>query len=453
MSPRCSGSLRPCRAWSGREHRRPGPVLGVRSVVDVRVPVLLSNLVSAPLQSHGPRAGIPTEPPPNWTQLGLGWFLYFSFGMVVSSLVPIITLLRRDLDISYTEMGIVLGAWQFVYIGAAAPAGILIDRIGPKKALAVGALVIALSALLRSLAEGFWVLFASVAVFGLGGPIVSIGLPKLVADWFTGAHRGLASGIYMTGSATGSVFVLALTHSVVLPWVGSWRATLVVYGIVAAISAGTWILFGRDSPQSISDRGEPREAGGNGAYRQVISHPAVLAVVIVGFAGFLANHGLRNWLPQVLEAGGESPVRAGWLSALPALTGILGSIFILRQASRRPGYRRPVTIALLLACGVGIAAIMFTDGWLLIAIIAIEGFCAAAVTPLMLNTLMETPRIGAKHIGAAAGLFFAVGEVGGTLGPVLLGVTADLTGSFMTGMLILASVMWIMVLPALRIRT
>jgi hypothetical protein len=66
----------------------------------------------------------------NWPQLALGWLLYFSFGMVVSSLVPIVTLLRRDLGLSYTEMGIVLGAWQLVYIGAAAPAGILSTALG-----------------------------------------------------------------------------------------------------------------------------------------------------------------------------------------------------------------------------------------------------------------------------------------------------------------------------------
>jgi hypothetical protein len=68
-----------------------------------------------------------------------------------------------------------------------------------------------------------------------------------------------------------------------------------------------------------------------------------------------------------------------------------------------------------------------------------------------MNTLMETPGIGARNMGAAAGLFFSVGEVGGTLGPVLLGLTADLTGSFTFGMLALALTMWVMVLPASRI--
>jgi fucose permease len=108
-------------------------------------------------------------------------------------------------------------------------------------------------------------------------------------------------------------------------------------------------------------------------------------------------------------------------------------------------------VALLFVIGVTIAAIMMTDGWLRVLVIALEGFCASALIPLMLNTLMETPSVGARNMGAAGGLFFAVGEVGGTLGPVLLGLTADMTGSFMSGMLILAAVMWTMLLPALRI--
>jgi cyanate permease len=392
------------------------------------------------------------EPRTNWTQLALGWLVYFSFGMVAVSLVPIVTSVREDLGITYTEMGIILGAWQFVYIGAAAPGGILIDRIGPKRALSIGAAIVALSGLLRVFADGFTPLFLAVALFGIGGPIISSGLPKLVADWFSGAKRGVASGIYVTGSSAGGVFVLATTHSFVLPLTGSWRSSLLFYAIVAVLVAAAWVVIGRDSPENIAERGRPASERPKGSYRQVILHPAVIVIIAVGFSGFLANHGLRNWLPQILEADGVSPSTAGLVGALPLLTGILGSIVVLPLASRGAGNRRPAAVALLFLTGATIAAIMFTDGWLRVFIVAVEGFCASAIIPLMLNTLMETPSVGAKNMGAAAGLFFAVGEVGGTLGPVVLGLTADLTGSFLSGMLMLAAVMWVMLLPALRIR-
>jgi cyanate permease len=382
--------------------------------------------------------------------LGLGWLIYFSFGMVMSSLVPIVTLLRDELGISFTQMGVILGAWQLVYIAAAAPSGLLIDRIGPKKALAIGALIIALSAFLRSYAEGFWSLFAAVALFGVGGPIVSIGLPKLVVDWFSGPNRGLASGIYITGPALGSVLVLASTHALILPLTGSWRLTLALYAVIALIVAALWVAFGRDSAENASDR--ERSGAFIGGYREVIFQPAVWTVIVVGFSAFLASHGLRSWLPQILEARGMSPALSGVLASLPALTGVLGSIFILGLASRGAGSRRRATLALLLVTGFCVAAITFLDGWALVAAIAVEGFCAAAIQPLMLYILMEMPSVGPRRMGTAAGIFFSVGEVGGTLGPVFMGLIADLTGSFAPGLLGIAAIMWIMLAPALRIR-
>jgi hypothetical protein len=106
----------------------------------------------------------------------------------------------------------------------------------------------------------------------------------------------------------------------------------------------------------------------------------------------------------------------------------------------------------LIASGLTILTIMVAEGWLLVAAIAVEGFCAAAFAPLMLNTLMEMPGVGARNTGAAAGLYFSVGELGGTIGPVLRGIAADVTGSFLTGMILVASIMFVTIFPALRIR-
>jgi cyanate permease len=388
----------------------------------------------------------------NWGMLALGWTIYFSFGMVMASLVPIVSIVKAELGLSYTQLGIIFGAWQLVFMGAAAPAGWLIDRFGPKRVLTVGALIMAISAIMRSFADGFPLLLAAVAFFGFGGPITAIGLTKLVADWFTGASRGIASGIYITGAAAGSAVVLALTHPVILPLTGGWRQAHYLYGAIAFAIALAWFLFGRDSPQSTSDRKATRQAKAKGSYRQVVTQPAVWLVIIVGFAGFLANHGVRNWLPEILSNAGISPTRAGLLAALPAVTGIVGSIMVLHFATRRAGGRKIAVTGLLIVTGLAVLTIMVAKGWLLVLAIAVEGFCAGAFAPLMLNTLMEMPSVGARNTGAAAGLYFSIGELGGTTGPLLMGVAADITGSFMAGMVLVASIMFAMVLPASRIR-
>lgn len=145
-----------------------------------------------------------------------------------------------------------------------------------------------------------------------------------------------------------------------------------------------------------------------------------------------------------------TPATAGFLAALPAITGMIGSIVIVRIASE--GYRKQMTIGLLFTVGLTIGLIGVLSGPLLVAAVMIQGFAAAALMPLMMNTLMEMPEVGARYLGAAAGLYFSIGEIGGFSGPALVGFLADLTGSFLAGIFALSVVMFLMIIPALRLK-
>ena len=61
------------------------------------------------------------------------------------------------------------------------------------------------------------------------------------------------------------------------------------------------------------------------------------------------------------------------------------------------------------------------------------GIAACTLVPLLTLILMETPEVGAKHMGSAGGLFFCVSEIGGFMGPFLLGMLVDWTGGFLAG--------------------
>ena len=68
-------------------------------------------------------------------------------------------------------------------------------------------------------------------------------------------------------------------------------------------------------------------------------------------------------------------------------------------------------------------------------------------------TLLRSPAIGPRLMGAAGGLFFAAGEVGGVLGPTLTGVLADATGGFASGLLALSVVGGLLAALALLLRS
>ena len=182
-----------------------------------------------------------------WVMLALLWLLYACFGSIFRCLSPLITPILQDLNISYSQMGLILGSWQLTYIAAAAIAGILIDKWGTRKTLFLGTVIMALSVGLRNFSHGFGTFLPLVALFGLGGPMISIGCPKTIAQWFRGKDRGTAVGVYLTGPWLGGAFALAATNSAIMPLTGhSWRLTFAFYGLMALAVAFLWWFLARD---------------------------------------------------------------------------------------------------------------------------------------------------------------------------------------------------------------
>ena len=96
---------------------------------------------------------------------------------------------------------------------------------------------------MRGLAADFCTLFVAIALFGFGGPVISIGIPKLVSVWFDGNERNLVAGVYASGPVVESTVALATTLGVVMPLLHSWRNVSVIYGMVVLFTGVSWSLL------------------------------------------------------------------------------------------------------------------------------------------------------------------------------------------------------------------
>jgi CP family cyanate transporter-like MFS transporter len=400
----------------------------------------------------------PDEHGPNrWILLFGVWLLYASFGLVATSLAPLVPIIEADLGLSHAAMGSILGAWQLAYIFAAIPCGILLDRIGPRRALVLGALMIAASAFGRSAATGYPSLLLAVMLFGIGGPIISAGAPKVVTDLFSGPNRGFAMGIYMTGPAMGGIVSLTLTHSVLLPgFDGSWRGVLSLWGFVTlAAGAIWWIIAPRPSTEDVLGRaaatpGEQPGSQGRGI-RDLLRSPAVRLVMLMSVGLFTFNHGLNNWLPELLRSGGMSLIEAGYWAAIPTVVGIVGSLLIPRLAT--PPRRFTILFVLCLAALAASILLQSRNPSTLLVGLFMQGIARSALMTVLILTLMELPDIGAGRAGTASGLFFSAAEVGGVLGPLSLGLLYDATGEFGAGLIALSMISVALALATLRLRS
>ncbi len=404
------------------------------------------------------QAALAPEPGPRhpyrWAMLAGAWLSYFCFGLTTTGLAPLVGTITEELGISHSAMGAVLGAWPLVYIAAAIPCGAFVDRFGPGRALFLAALVIAASGLGRGLSTGHVSLFLAVALFGLGGPLVSVGAPKLMSLWFEGKERGLAMGAYMTGTALGGITALSITNSVMMPLMGNdWRRVLIAYAGFVLVSGFVGLLIsahpaGRAVERRLSS--EPRVSQRQ-VFLDLLKVGPVRIMLLMSMGIFFFNHALNNWLPEILRSGGMDAATAGYWAAVPSVVGIAGSLLIPRLAVPE---RRIAILILLFASATAASLLIQTAlGPSLVVGLFLQGIARSSMMTVSLLIIMEFPQVGSRRTGAAGGLFFSAAEIGGVSGPVAIGLVSDATGGFDAGLQVLAVVMASMIVLTLVLRT
>lgn len=402
-----------------------------------------------------PRAG--SVPPERsgfrWIMLAGVSLVYASFGMLMSATAALVTPVRSDLGLSGAAMGTILGAWQFVYIFTAIPAGSLLDRFGLRPCLLAAALVLALSAALRSLAEGYWSLLVAVMVYGVGGPLISIGAPKLVRRWFDDATRGLAMGIYSSSTAVGSILGLTVTNALIMPLVDySWRAAFLVYAGIMLVAAIVWSAI---VSHPMSRLGQRRMPSGKPILDirlvgELLRYASVRNVLLLAVGVFLFAHSMGAWLPETLHALGYSLVEAGLWAALPVAIGIVATLIIPRLAI---GPRRISLFSLLCLIGAVSLVTLYSQAQTMMTLsLVLQGISRSCIFPIAMLLLMESRRIESDNMGAAGGLFFTAAQLGGVLGPVMFGYLVDATGDYRYPLWALGAVCIAMALWVHRLR-
>ncbi|MBW1800128.1 MAG: MFS transporter [Deltaproteobacteria bacterium] len=273
----------------------------------------------------------------------------------------------------------------------------------------------------------------------MGGPFISVGAPKLISIWFRQKDRGTAMGIYLTAPPIGRIAGLVTANSLLMPlYDSSWRLTLGTYAGVAFLTGLIWWALGREI-QSSSGTSQESSAGLAGSFKVfplLLRIRVVQMVLLLSFGSFLFNHGLYNWLPEILRAGGMTAAQAGFRATVPVALGILATITVPRLAI--PSRRIPILVGLL-TCAAASAVILGNAMGAFLNVGLILAAASRGIMPVIMLILMDFPQVGSQRMGAAGGLFFTAGEVGGVLGPLFIGVAADITGGFGGGLLILAA--------------
>jgi len=144
-------------------------------------------------------------------------------------------LIRADLGLSIADMGYLLSAFLWAYAFAQLPCGAMVDKLGPRRLLAVGLSAWSLAQVIGGLVQGFGQFFSARILLGIGeAPQFPTGA-RVVRDWFNPRDRGLATGVFNCASSLGTAIAVPLLTFLMLAL--GWRWMFIIMGVAGLAMA------------------------------------------------------------------------------------------------------------------------------------------------------------------------------------------------------------------------
>jgi MFS transporter, CP family, cyanate transporter len=178
------------------------------------------------------------------------WLAGMGLRLTILAIPPVITLIKDDLQLSATQVGILTGLPVSLFALAAVVGSLLAARAGASSALLIGLLVTAAASVLRTAFGEVGLLYSATILMSLGVAIMQPALPLLVRTWLP-HHIAFGTAVYSNGLLIGEILPVAITP-LLLPLVGtSWRISIMLWSVpVLVIAVWIWLTAPKDAPQA-----------------------------------------------------------------------------------------------------------------------------------------------------------------------------------------------------------
>jgi D-galactonate transporter len=169
---------------------------------------------------------------------------------------------------------------------------------------------------------------------------------------------------------------------------------------------------------------------------QALSDSRVLALAFIWFANTTANLGLAFFLPQMLKGLGLTDMQTGFTTSIPYVFGTLG-ILAFGYISDRYNERRWTLFVALMMTAAGLLAAGLLHGSLMgVAFMAVAAIGIYGAKPPFWP--LPSTFLAGRTAAAGIALINAIGNLGGFVGPYVIGWIRDSTQSFEAGLYFLA---------------
>ena len=348
---------------------------------------------------------------------------------------------RADLSLGPTLFYI----WAGV-VGVAV--GRLIDRIGPRPVLVVGALTLGAGAVALGSARSLWQVYPAFLLLSSGYAFLhTVTLGAIVSRWFV-RERARAMAAATVGASFGGMLLAPLNAAMLDRWGGpAGGLTLALIAVGSVLPMALWVIM--RGPEALGLRPDGDAAPAEDANRAVAAPDADRAwtlaavmrtrsfwaivisfhLVMIAQAGFLI-HQVLFLQPRF------GLVRAATVVTVTGVMGVLGRLAFVVIGNRWPPRRLAASVFLIQAVGLLLSALGGTQS-LLVAGSALFGLTMGV--SISLQPVITVECFGQRSFGRIYGPVYLAIQQGSAVGPLLLGLLAGMADSYRPALLLVSA--------------
>jgi ACS family glucarate transporter-like MFS transporter len=332
-----------------------------------------------------------------------------------------------ELALTYTQSGLMMTIFAIFYALMQVPSGILSDKFGGGRVIALSTLVMGLSCVGFGVSSSFATALFCRLMIGAGAGFILPASTKLLSSSFPARDLDGAMGIF--GSAFGIGFIISFAA---IPWIldaSNWRMGAAFTGIFTlVVTIPCWVILWRSRPRTVnlSEKAAPTGSTFEGLFSKSLVHS-----ILINFTGLAVVVGITTWAPLYLtQSLNASLAEVGFMIAVLGVMMIVSS-FAGGALTPKIGGGKVVIISMAMCVALPIVLIFTPSTFAGFLVMAAVGWAASFyVPPVFARVSLAGSR---EHSGAVFGVFNMLSFIGSSITPTVVGYILDTVGRYDIG--------------------
>jgi MFS transporter, ACS family, tartrate transporter len=381
--------------------------------------------------------------------------------------------MNKDLGFSSSVFGFGAGIFFTGYFLFEVPSNLVLEKVGARIWIARVMVTWRIISACMALVQGSTSFYVLRFLLGAAEAGFFPGIILYLSYWFPARHRAGVTAFFMAAApisvALGSPISAALLQMDGFLGLAGWQWMFIIEGIPAVVLGIVVFFYMTDRPEKAkwlpddertwlvdAMNTELASKAGHASHSiwRGLADIRVLALALIYFGTSAGLYTLGIWAPQIIKQLGVSSMTVGFLNMIPPTVAILAMVIWARHSDRSGERTWHVVIPCLLAS----AGLVFAGN----AVGVVTVVMALTIVNIGISSakppLWSMPTVFLSGSAAAAGIatINSIGNLGGFVGPFMIGWIKDLTGSFMgglyfvAGLLVLSAVLTLVVASSRR---